>query len=63
MDLTEVYGEYTAALKNLDKARVNIRKAIRLLESIQMEVGTEDAIDMLEDVLSEFQQIKRVLDE
>lgn len=63
MDLTEVYGEYTTALKNLDKARVNIRKAIRLLESIQMEVGTEDAIDMLEDVLSEFQQIKRVLDE
>lgn len=63
MDLTEVYGEYTTALKNLDKARVNIRKAIRLLESIQMEVGTEDAIDMLEDVLSEFQQIKRVLNE
>lgn len=63
MDLTEVYGEYTTALKNLDKARVNIRKAIRLLESIQMEVGTEDAIDMLEDVLSEFQQIKRTLDE
>ena len=63
MDLTEVYGEYTTALKNLDKARVNIRKAIRLLESIQMEVGTEDAIDMLEDVLSEFQQITRVLNE
>lgn len=63
MNLTNAYGEYTSALKDLDKARKHIRQAVNILKTLDEFTSTVDTYCALEGVLEDIHQIRRDLND